>query len=403
MAAAPGVIGRPAADQLPRLLYIGDVPVADTVAGGSLLFRLLQFYPPERLAIVCAVTPGMPKLPGVAYHDWGDAFPRLLRSRLAEGYCLLRALRYYMVPRPIARIANAFQPGAILTVSHVGGWLCAWQLAVNLGIPFHLIAHDDGAYAERFPPWSRQWAERKFAEAYRAARSRFCISDGMREGYTARYGVPGSVMYPIRDTGDAAGLAVAPRVSRPVSALTFAYAGSIDGGVGLLEQIRAFAREAAARGHRLVVYSPQYATLRALPAAESLGIEAREPVSPSELLTRLRDEADCLLLPQLFGERVRDLAAMAFPSKWADYSASGLPVLVWAPPGSSSERFVRSHPECAELVTGRDPAALGSAIERLEAPSHRSQLAGALLRVGRESFSPEAAWQQFKLAVSSGA
>jgi hypothetical protein len=103
---------------LPRLLYIGDVSVADTMAGEALLYRLLQFYPPDRLAVVAGVRPGMPSLPGVAYHHWGAAFPRLLHSRVAGEYILWRAWRYYEVPWPIANIATLFRPDAILTISH---------------------------------------------------------------------------------------------------------------------------------------------------------------------------------------------------------------------------------------------------------------------------------------------
>ena len=51
---------------LPRLLYIGDVAVADTMGGPALLYRLLQFYPAHKLTVVCALEPGMPVLPGVA-------------------------------------------------------------------------------------------------------------------------------------------------------------------------------------------------------------------------------------------------------------------------------------------------------------------------------------------------
>ena len=78
---------------LPRLLYVGDVSVADTMAGEALLFRLLQFYPAGKLALICGTRPGMPVLPGVRYHHWGPAFPRLLHSRVSEEYVLWRAWR----------------------------------------------------------------------------------------------------------------------------------------------------------------------------------------------------------------------------------------------------------------------------------------------------------------------
>ena len=40
------------ASTLPRLLYIGDVPVEASYHGSALLYRLLQTYPPDRLRII---------------------------------------------------------------------------------------------------------------------------------------------------------------------------------------------------------------------------------------------------------------------------------------------------------------------------------------------------------------
>ena len=38
--------------ELPRLLYLGDVPVEASYHGSALLYRLLQAYPAERLTII---------------------------------------------------------------------------------------------------------------------------------------------------------------------------------------------------------------------------------------------------------------------------------------------------------------------------------------------------------------
>ena len=57
---------------LPRLLYIGDVPVEASYHGSALLYRLLEDYPKERLKIVEAgVQLSRPerRLAGVAYED----------------------------------------------------------------------------------------------------------------------------------------------------------------------------------------------------------------------------------------------------------------------------------------------------------------------------------------------
>ena len=384
---------------LPRLLYIGDVSVADTMAGEALLFRLLQFYPPEKLAVVCGVRPDMPRLAGVEYHHYGPLFPRLLYSRVAEEYILWRAWRYYQVPPAIARVATMFKPDAILTISHVSGWLAAWQLAERRRLPLHLIAHDDAVYATRFPSWSRSWAERRFGDAYRAAQSRFCISDTMEEIYRSRFGVPGSVIYPtFKSTAERPD--VAPQVGAARASLVFGYGGSLNSAAEI-DQVVAFARAASGRGHRVVAYTPQHMAVAEAARAQHVSIDARPPVHSEELKAFFRREADCLFLPQSLDAAQLPLVSTAFPSKWADYSRLGLPVLVWAPRPSSSARFVAEHPGCAELVTTFDASGLDAALSRLDqnAPYRRS-LAETLLRVGAETFSPEAAWHRFRDAIS---
>jgi hypothetical protein len=379
--------------ELPRLLYIGDVTVAHTSAGEALLYRLLQSYPPERLALICGVRSGVPLLPGAAYHHWGAAFPRLLHSRVAEEYILWRAWKYYRVPRRIADIAALFKPDAILTVSHVSAWLCAWQLAAARRIPLHMVVHDDEVYASRFPKWSRPWAERKFADAYRAAAGRFCVSEPMAEEYQRRFGVSATVIHPTREAGSPSAR-VASRLSRAVSSLTFAYGGSINDDAQFA-QITTFARVAGAAGHRLIAYTPQHAVLRER-VRDLAALELRAPVATGDLPQRLLDEADCLFLPQSMDARQRTLVSTAFPTKWADYSSIGLPLIVWAPPWACSTRFIADHPGCAELITTHIDADLALAIAKMaQSPEYRIAAAERLLAVGEETFSPERAWQTF--------
>lgn len=98
------------ASQLPRLLYIGDVPVTDSVAGAALLFRLLRLYPAEKLCVIGPIHPGMNRLPGVEYHPLGAPLPRLFRTRLAGLYCTWVTWRYHRLPRAVRRVAENFRP-----------------------------------------------------------------------------------------------------------------------------------------------------------------------------------------------------------------------------------------------------------------------------------------------------
>ena len=54
---------------LPRLAYIGDVPVESSYHGSALLYRLLQRYPPDRLSVIENRNSSRAdrRLPGVRY------------------------------------------------------------------------------------------------------------------------------------------------------------------------------------------------------------------------------------------------------------------------------------------------------------------------------------------------
>ena len=372
------------------------------MGGAAFLFRLLSAYPAERLVVICPMNPGMNVLPGVRYHHLGARFPRLLATRLSGLYCSWLTWWYYQLPRAVRRVAEVFRPEATLSVSHAGGWLIAWRLAEELKIPFHLISHDDHAYSIHLPARLKPWAERKFTAAYRSARSRLCISQAMAEAYEQRYGVPGQVLYPIRDPANPVFAEVAPRTLAVKSTLTFAYAGSLHGESSLRE-IAAFARVANDGGHRLLVYTPQHAFLNAIAGAGAAGLDVRSPIGPSaELIRRLRDEADVLLVTGSFDPLNKGVVSTLFPSKLADYSAVGLPILVWAPPYASISRFVREHPDAAELVTKTDPASLLGMMSRLAAaPARRGALAEAMLALGHRYFAPEAAFELFQSALTS--
>jgi glycosyltransferase involved in cell wall biosynthesis len=262
-----------------------------------------------------------------------------------------------------------------------------------------LIAHDDGAYATYLPARFQPWAERNFAAAYRAASSRFCISPAMAEIYEQRYGQRGRVMYPTRDPTNPVFGQPAPRILVAKQALTFAYAGSIYGEPSL-RQILAFAQVARGRGHRLLVYSPQHMELTTLAGADRGLLDVRPPLPSAELLRRLRDEADCLVVTSSFDPREGAAVSTLFPSKVADYSAAGLPLLAWAPLHASIARFVRENAGAAELVTEPDAAAVGPIMDRLaSSPEHRRRLAENLIALARRCFSPEAAWDMFSAAL----
>lgn len=385
---------------LPRLLYVGDVPVSNSFGGATLLFRLLRNYPAERLVVCAPVSRMTEPLPGVRYVSFDAHWPRLFRTRLSALYCAWIAWRLDSIPRWSLDLVRDFRPTAILTISQTCGWMLGWRLAQREKLPLFMLAHDDHVFYRHLPRSMWPWAQRSFADACRYATSRFCISELMAREYQIRYGLPFDTQFPSRDPQNPVFKDPAPQASAIRPSLTFAFAGSVYGEAAV-RQIVAFAATAADRGHRLIVFSPQYAELLKS-AAIAKGLDSRSPIASAELAACLRREADCLLVIGSFDPAHRDQVSTLFPSKVADYSAVGLPILAWAPDYASIADFSRKHAGCMELVTDPDPTALAPAMERLaSSPELRTEYAKEMLRLGMEMFSPDSAWQKFSAHLCS--
>ncbi len=88
-------MGEGAADtrgqELPRLLYIGDVPVESTLHGSALLYRLLEGYPPQKLRIIEGFNVSQPRhrLPAVAYRTFRPRWTRLINTRFGAPFSAL--------------------------------------------------------------------------------------------------------------------------------------------------------------------------------------------------------------------------------------------------------------------------------------------------------------------------
>lgn len=90
---------------------------------------------------------------------------------------------------------------------------------------------------------------------------------------------------------------------------------------------------------------------------------------------------------------------MAFPSKLADYTATGLPLLIYGPPYCSAVRWAQDNAGVAEVVAVEDQALLGVAIKRLARANTRVTLGKRAIEVGRTFFSHGAAQRTFHSAL----
>ena len=95
---------------------------------------------------------------------------------------------------------------------------------------------------------------------------------------------------------------------------------------------------------------------------------------------------------------------VAFPSKLTDYTASGVPILIWGPPWCSAVRFAQDHPGSAEVIQTTNPREVSAAIARLASdPVLRHRLGQAALDIGNQLFSPRAVTAEFRRQLEAAA
>jgi glycosyltransferase involved in cell wall biosynthesis len=378
---------------LPRLLYVGDVPVESSYHGSALLHRLLSDYPAHRLTIVETAAPSAPsrRLAYVNYLSHPLANQRWLNTRFHPQAVAWFSRGAARRGAEISALVNGFGCEGVLTVAHGFGWLAAADLALKRGVPLHLIIHDDWPRVVNVKPGFRDWIDARFANVYRQAQSRLCVSPAMCAAYEARYGVRGEVLYPMR-AADCQEFAEPPdRLGWNEGIFTVAFAGSINSN-GYIRALLKLQASLEQIGGRFLIFGPLTPE-----AARQMGLDSprtivRGLVNAAELMTRLREEADALFVPMSFDEADRANMELAFPSKLADYTAVGVPLLIYGPPYCSAVAWARENPEVAEIVDTN----LNHSLTRLaNDPMWRIKLGKRAIEVGRQYFAHNAVQQIF--------
>lgn len=375
------------AGSLPRLLYMGDVPVEASLHGSALLHRLLQGYPPERLLVVENMHASLDarRLPQVDYRWLPMPWRRLMHTRLQPWALSALWLRAPGRARQLAALSAAFAPQAVLSVAHGWGWLTASAFARRHGLPLHLIVHDDCPNLSGAVWPVRSWVARRFQQSYRQAASRLCVSPFMVEEYRRRYGATGSVLYPCRAADAAVSENPPERLRGPRPSLTVAFAGSIVS-QGYWDALRALAQALARIQGRLKIFGPAPPEAAAAAGVSGSHVELCGMVTSRELILRCRDEADVLFLPMSFAADDRCNMELGFPSKLTDYTAIGLPLLIYGPEYCSAVRWAAELPGVAQVVTVPGEDALAAALAELRDPQRRWGLAAAAIARGLEFF-----------------
>ena len=381
----------------PRLLYVGDVPVEASYHGSALLHRLLSDYPRERVTIVETATPSQPqrRLVGVNYISRPIGKQRWLNTRFHP----YATLWFSQVGDRLGLSLNGIEFESVLTVVHGFGWLAAARIAREKNVPLHLMVHDDWPRAADIAPRFRTWLDKRFASVYRQARSRLCVSPAMSRAYLERYGQPSDVIYPSwsRDAAEFEGPPA--RLARNDKPFTIAFAGTINSG-GYIRALLTLQDALRAHGGRLLIFGPLTTEAARESGLDDPMTEVRGLLPATELLTRLREEADALFVPMSFDACDRTNMELAFPSKLADCTSTGLPLLIYGPGYCSAVTWARENPDVAEVVEAEDE--LNRAVEQLASdPAKRLALGTRAFEVGRQYFSRERVQQVFNRALSA--
>ena len=285
----------------------------------------------------------------------------------------------------LRELLSGFSPDAVLTVAHGYSWVTAARYAEQIGVPLHLIIHDD---------WPRIVAgqagvEREFARVYRQAASRLCVSPFMAEEYTRRYGVAGTVLLPARAPNAATFSGVADRLHNSHGGPVFVFAGTINS-PGYAKLLAELAAQLARHDGTLRIYGPVTPAQAKASGLTAVNIQLEGWMPSSQLLQHLRSGADVLFVPMSFADADRWNMRMSFPSKLTDYTTVGLPLLICGPDDCAAVRWAQANPGVAEVVTSEDAAALGVAVDRLCGDrDHRIALACTAQSVGKRDFGAE--------------
>lgn len=392
--------------RLPYLLYIGDVPVESSYHGSALLYRLLQNYPPQKLRIIesgPSISQTERRLPDVLYSYIPFRGVRWINTRFCRWVSSCFLLRATGRVSAIPALLNGFAPDAVLTVAHGYGWLTAARYAKTYNLPLHLIVHDDTPSTVQVLDLLRPWLHKTFRQVYQTTASRFCVSPFMAETYLARYGAEGNVLFPSRAIDSLEFDTPPERLSHNDHIFTVAFGGTINyGGCG--RALRTLAKVLDSLRGQLLIFGPLNSE-----AAQQSGwirpnIVLRGLVASNELVNRFRQEVDVLFVPMSFDPAHRINMEISFPSKLTDYTAAGLPLLIYGPPYCSAVRWAREHPGVAEIVDQEDENLLATAVKKLALdPEYRVRLGKVSLEKGLQYFSYLAVSGKFYESINAEA
>lgn len=379
-------------NELATVLIVWNFVPCETTGAGIIMRRLFQDYPSEKVwlltsSVAARNTVGHDPVPSPAFQEsvWQAFFPRRYVDRLGE---LINALLVPFVAWRGVRLAREKKAEVIFTVPWNAFCVAAYFIHRWTKLPLHIYIMDDPAGGASYPLWKAIPYRVLMPRILRAASRVWCVSESMAENIRRRYSVDARPLLPLLDVRGFVEQAKGQR-ARQQNEAQVVYTGAIyDAQLDALQNLVAVVNRAHrdARDVHLVLYTS--VGEHTLEQMKLTGPRVRRAHVPLEEMPRALAEADILFLPFSFDPQMRHVMETSLPTKLAEYLASGVPILVHAPPYATVARYCRDY-ECGVVVDEKDPEKLGAALRQL--------LSDTNLRAGLSKRAREVAFENHDL------
>lgn len=379
-----------------RLIYCGDHAVTFSFGGHAFLAKLLGHFDPATTIIVEAgaeTSQPHERLPGYEYRQLCFPLDRLARTRWSKWHAQWVVTNKKRRGRRIARFLKLTPNDCLMTIAHDFVWIPVIEAARQVGAKVLVFCDDEWVelFGHKFP--SLEIAKNVYADSLQKADSIQAVSEGMRQHLKLNYGVESEVFYRVRRNELSAN---PPSTPKPHKNFRFIYCGQLWD--GYWNSLREVAAAGMKHGWEIEIFTNAHG--QRVAGREFPNVVARDFLPEEELVPYLQENADALVVALDFSPAGRKLMETMFASKLVEYTMTGLPTVILAPPYAEMTRW------------GRE-AGCFCVLDRLDGDTVEKELVGfvadevARRRMGREAFelgkvlfSPEQAKKQILRAIS---
>jgi Glycosyl transferase 4-like domain len=379
------------------VIYCGDHTVTFSFGGHAFLAKLLRHFDLGSTEIVEAgaeASEPEDRLPGYEYRRLRFPFDRFERTRWSRWHARWAVANRRQRGRRIAEFLRLTGQDCLMTIAHDFIWIPVIEAARQTQAKVIVFCHDEWVelYGAKFR--SKEEAKSIYGGQLRKATQVFSASEGMRRHLASAYGVKSKVFYPPRST-EQSGSKRQPQGNR--EKFRFTFCGQ------LWKEYWSSLREVAAVGMK---HGWEIDILTNVPGQKVVGrefpnVRARDFLPEERLISHLQVESDALVIALPFGEEARETMETMFSSKMADYTMTGLPIVILAPPHAEMSRWGHEA-GCFCLLDKLDRECIEKElIWFVGDEAGRSKMGQRAFELGQRLFSPERAKSEI-LSVMHG-